>query len=749
MAETKPSGEPARHEAVQSDLPQRLLALVAASGSLLGSPRVQDVLPATLRLAGDLVAADAHAVWRYDLEQKSWAIASALGVSESFTAEILPSHGTASTASSFDPIVAEDVMSMPMLDARRHAYRREGIRSMLAIPLPIDGAGTGSLVFYYRTPHRFSTDEIDTARALGNLAAAAIRTAELYDEQRRLQEQASFLSRAGQALASSLDYSETLKTLASLAVPDIADWCAIDVVHDEGRLDRLAVAHADPARVELAIAFHARYPPDRDDAFGVPHVVRTGKPVLAHVTDDMLVAGARDPDHLAALRALGIASYMMVPLRTRHGVIGVITFVAADSGRRFRDADLRFASTVADRAAIAVENARAYHEAQRANRLKDEFLATLSHELRTPLNAILGYTRMLRQGVVADERRGRALETVERNATSLAQIVEDVLDVSRIVAGKLRLAFQPVYLPTVLDDAIATLLPVAEAKGVRLQADIEAHGEHISGDADRLQQVLWNVLANAVKFTPPGGKVDVRLRRLASVIEIAVTDTGRGIPQDFLPYVFDRFRQADTRAAREHGGLGLGLSIARHIVEMHGGTIGAESAGDGQGASFRMALPIADAGQRPLQSTLFPIAAHAAARAPVKLDGLRVLVVDDDPAALELIRASLEDAGALVTTCSTAAKAEEQLAREKPDVLLSDLAMPGMDGFELIGRIRASKDRALRALPAAAVSAYVRSEDREKALEAGFHRHLPKPVDPADLIAAVAALGRKASTEPA
>jgi signal transduction histidine kinase len=321
-------------------------------------------------------------------------------------------------------------------------------------------------------------------------------------------------------------------------------------------------------------------------------MMRSGQSFLMpDLTDEMIERGARDAAHRDDIRALGITSYMIVPLRTARASLGAITFVAAESRRRFSAADLRFAETVADRAATAIDNARAYEEARRANELKDDFLATLSHELRTPLNAMVGYARMMRSGAVPEARREAALDVIERNGNMLAQIVEDILDVSRIVSGKLKLTVGLVDVASLIADAIATVAPAAERRGVGLVTRVEPGVDTISADPDRLRQVLWNLLSNAVKFTPAGGTVEVRAATGAGGIEIEVIDNGRGISSEFLPFIFERFRQADHPFTREQGGLGLGLSIARNIVEMHGGTIHAESDGEGRGATFRVRLP--------------------------------------------------------------------------------------------------------------------------------------------------------------
>ena len=343
---------------------------------------------------------------------------------------------------------------------------------------------------------------------------------------------------------------------------------------------------------------------------------------------------------------------------------------------------------------MALENARLYVEARDANRMKDEFLAVLSHELRTPLNAIVGYARLLRGGILSGDKADRGLETLERNATWLTQIVEDVLDVSRIVAGKIRLDVQPVELPLIVDNAVATVQPAADAKGVRLQTTVDPRVGPVSGDPDRLQQVVWNLMANAVKFTPRDGRVQVRLQRVNSHVEIVVSDTGAGIRADFLPYVFERFRQGEVGTTRKTGGLGLGLAIVRHIVEMHGGTVHAASAGEGQGATFRVLLPLMIVHPEPLETRReHPRTERRDPLADLAdLGGIRVLAIDDEEDALTLLRVVLETAGAEVTTCSSPVTALERIETLRPDVLVVDLGMPEMDGFEFIARVRASNE---------------------------------------------------------
>jgi len=402
----------------------------------------------------------------------------------------------------------------------------------------------------------------------------------------------------------------------------------------------------------------------------------------------------------------------------------------------------KIARDISDRKLAQEQTAYAYEQLQIASRLKDEFLATLSHELRTPLNAILGYARMLRSGTVSEDRIPQALEVVDRNATALTQIVEDVLDVSRIISGKVRLNLRQIDVTSVLTASVDTVRPAAESKGVELQIGVDPV-RPVAGDPDRLQQVFWNLLSNAVKFTPRGGQVTVQLFEEKSAAVISVTDSGPGIASDFLPHIFERFRQGETGTTRRHGGLGLGLAIARHLVEMHGGTIEALSEGPGKGAIFRVRLPlIAVSEERDRYAGLSRIAKSNVRSPDDSLTGVRVLAVDDDHDALLMLRQVLESAGADVDTVGSAAQALERLSSEHPDMLIADIGMPHMDGFDLIERVRQSPDPAVRDLPAAALTAYARSEDRAKALRSGFGLHLAKPIDPAELVAAVSALMR-------
>jgi PAS domain S-box-containing protein len=392
---------------------------------------------------------------------------------------------------------------------------------------------------------------------------------------------------------------------------------------------------------------------------------------------------------------------------------------------------------------------QAKRAAEEATRAKDEFLATVSHELRTPLTAILGWARMLQTGNLDERTAARALDAIERNAESQNQLIGDLLDFARIISGKIRLDVGRVELASVVEAALDVVSPAAAAKEIRLQSILDPKAGPVSGDPERLQQVMWNLLSNAVKFTPRGGRVQVRLARVNSSVEVAVSDTGCGISAEFLPYVFERFRQADSTKTRRQGGLGLGMAITRHLVELHGGTLWAESQGEGKGATFIMRLPVmivhhagqfdgTPAGQPPARGEVSPRPGALA-----RLDGVHVLVVDDERDARELLTAILTQSGAVVTTAAGVADALGKLRLVKPDLLVSDIEMAQEDGYSLIRKVRASEEGGGRRIPAVALTAHARPSDRLRALSEGYQMHIPKPVEPAELVLAIANLTDK------
>jgi PAS domain S-box-containing protein len=402
----------------------------------------------------------------------------------------------------------------------------------------------------------------------------------------------------------------------------------------------------------------------------------------------------------------------------------------------------------ADRQRLLESERAARSQAERVNRIKDEFLATLSHELRTPLNAVLGWATVLRADNSVSQELAHGLETIERNARAQAQIIDDLLDMSRIISGKVRLDVQPTDLPGILSEAIDTVQASASVKGVRLQTVIDPLNAPVSGDPNRLQQVFWNLLNNAIKFTPKGGRVQVLLERVDSHVEISIIDTGEGISPEFLPYVFARFQQADPSTTRRHGGLGLGLAIVKHLVELHGGSVRAKSGGLGKGATFIVSLPLTvfhtpeeqlegeHPKSRPRNLPLLPA---------ISLDQVRVLVIDDEPDARALLKLLLESAGASVYLAQSAEQGFEHLLTASVDVLICDIGMPDVDGYSLMRRIRALDDARKGEVAGVALTAYARSEDRTEAMRAGFQNHLSKPVEPAELLAVVHSLANPRS----
>jgi PAS domain S-box-containing protein len=433
------------------------------------------------------------------------------------------------------------------------------------------------------------------------------------------------------------------------------------------------------------------------------------------------------------------------PLSHEGRVIGTLTIIEDVTERVAREAALQ--AQVEERSRLLSSENLARREAERANRLKDEFLATISHELRNPLNAILGWAHMMRVGKLNEANMERAVETIYRNAKSQSQLVADLLDVSRIISGKLRLDVRTVDLISIVNAAIDSIRPAADAKGIRLQTLLDPTAGPISGDADRLQQIVWNLLTNAVKFTPKGGRIQVNVQRIDSHVEIVVSDSGVGISKEFLPYVFDRFRQADASTTRIHGGLGLGLSIVRQLVDLHGGSASVYSEGQDKGATFTITLPFVgvisnEKEAEPVQSTQSEEVISFDGLP--SLQGLKVLVVDDEADTRELIGEVLKECGSDVIITRSVEEALAALEQHKPDILISDLGMPDEDGYSLIEKIRALPSERGGDIPAAALTAYARAEDRMRVLRSGFQFHLPKPVDSAELVTVVASLAGRA-----
>jgi PAS domain S-box-containing protein len=473
--------------------------------------------------------------------------------------------------------------------------------------------------------------------------------------------------------------------------------------------------------------------------------------------EDKILAGLRRGerfDHFETIRVTKDGRELHVSLTispikdARGNIVGASKIARNITDRKLAEAALQAAQAAAEAAnaekARLLESERlARAEAERASRIKDEFLATLSHELRTPLNAVLGWSTILRGRENLDQEMTQALETIDRNARIQGQIIEDLLDMSRIISGKVRLDVQPLDLPGILLAAVDTMRASASTKGVRLQTVIDPLDATILGDPNRLQQIFWNLLSNSIKFTPKHGRIQVLLQRVNSHVEVSVIDTGEGISPDFLPYIFNRFQQADASTTRRYGGLGLGLAIVKNLVELHGGTVRAKSGGVGKGATFIVSLPLTvfhpppDQGERehPKSKALgLPVPPT------ISLEGIRILAVDDDTDARSLLKVLLESAGATVYLASSAKEGMEQLLSKSVDVLICDIGMPETDGYALMRQIRTLDDPQKREVAAVALTAYARLEDRVAAIKAGFQNHLPKPVEPAELLAVVSSL---------
>ena len=449
------------------------------------------------------------------------------------------------------------------------------------------------------------------------------------------------------------------------------------------------------------------------------------------------------------LQVTGYLRYEDLPLQSRAGTIRQVEFVSnvyEEDSRRVIQCNIREISDrkrAEDERRLLMENAEAARaEADRANTIKDEFLATVSHELRTPLSSILGWAQLLASGKLDAEASKRAIESVLRNARAQRELIDDLLDISRIITGKLRLEVRSIELTPIIEAVVDGIRPAADARNIHLQIALDPLFSPISGDPDRIKQIIWNLLSNAIKFTPAGGRVGVRLERIHSHIEITISDTGQGIDAELLLHVFDRFRQADSSITRRHGGLGLGLSIVRQLVEMHGGTVTAASPGAGEGTVFKIILPMLSVHHELSDVDKMPpmIPVNTATEREPSLNGLRVLIVDDEPDARELVAAVLTGSGGEVISVGSAGEALAKMAQQQFDVLISDIGMPEMDGYALISKVRQLPAERGGKIPAVALTAYAGIEDRRRVLAAGYQMHIPKPVEPAELRSLVASL---------
>ena len=585
----------------------------------------------------------------------------------------------------------------------------DGARRRLLIDcLPLcapDGSPSGGLSVFREIAGPEPVD--DDLRAREQRARAQARAAE---------EWAAFLADAGVVLASSPDCDAVLSSLARLAVPRLADCCAVDVLEDDGTIRRLEVANVDPAAAARAREMAGRYPPDPAAPHGAAHAIRTGRCVVyPEVTDDMLVAVARDEAHLAGLRDAEIVSALCVPLIARGRVLGAMSFASTRAGCVYGEADVPLAEDLARLAALALDNAGLARRLHESDRNKDEFLSMLAHELRNPLAPILNAVYLLDRVDPRDPRAGHLRPIISRQVHHLERLVADLLDVARIRSGKIRLTLERTDLGEVARRCVQAIQASKSAEDHELGVALPPDSVFVNGDPVRLEQVLGNLLDNAIKYTPAGGSIRVSLAREPEEAVLRVRDTGVGIARDMLPRIFELFTQVETSLDRSQGGLGLGLAVVRNIIERHGGSVVAESPGLGQGSEFIVRLPLA-------------ATAVTVAEEPT---GPTVLIVEDQADTREMLRLVLELEGYRVLAADDGLQAIELATARRPAIALIDIGLPGVDGYEVARRLRAGSDG--KSIHLIALTGYGSDEDRRRSLESGFDVHLVKPIEPAEL----------------
>jgi PAS domain S-box-containing protein len=585
-------------------------------------------------------------------------------------------------------------MEMRLLDRRHQSYRWHLIRTM-----PIHDE-SGKVARWFCT----STD---------------------IHEQKRAEESSRYLAEASAELAVVVDYESTLQKVANLAVPYFADWSAVDLADDDGTLRRLAVAHQNPDKIALVQELMREYPPDPQSPSGSLAVLRTGQPVIVgEITDDMLSQGARDERHLRLIRSLGLKSYICVPLVVSGNTLGVLTFATAESGRKYTEADLALAMDLAQRAAVAIENTQLYQALRETDRRKDEFLATLAHELRNPLAPIRNALQILKMPRVDAATVERSREMMERQVHHLVRLVDDLLDVSRVMRGKIELRKERIELATVVARAVETVQPLVDAQGHQLSVRMASDSLLLEGDPVRLAQVVGNLLTNAAKYTERNGRIWLTAERDGEMAVLRVRDNGIGIAPHMLPRIFELFVQVDHASTKAQGGLGIGLTLVKNLVEMHNGIVQARSEGLGQGCEFVVHLPLV---AQAMDQDNGPEAGAQADQLPPR-SGKRLLVVDDNKDAADSLAMLLRLQRHEVRVAYSGMAALEMTKTYTPDVVFLDIGMPGMDGYEAGRRIR--EQPGLGKIVLAALTGWGQQEDRRRTAEAGFDHHLVKPPEP-------------------
>jgi PAS domain S-box-containing protein len=712
----------------------RRAARLAVTGALAGAHTVEAAAPIVLRGICENLGWKVGALWVVDPAARQlrcvhlWQSPSLRGdefARASRATCFQPGAGLPGRVwSSAEPAWVADVENDASFP-RAEAAARQGLRGAFAFPVQVGGEVRGVLEFFSDRVRQPDPDVLEMARTIGALLGEFLDRLRREAEVQHSAEVSRFLAGASAALAGIVDYESTLQKLAQVAVPYFSDWCAVDMLGADGCLRQLAMAHADPAKVRLADQVRRRRPPDPAAPTGVWHVLRSGQPeLIADIADDLLVAVARgEDDLLQIMREQGLKSCLRVPLRVRSKVVGVLTFVTADSGRRFAPADLSVALDLADRAGIAIDNALLYGELREAARRKDEFLAMLAHELRNPLAPLVNAVQIMR--LAGDDRAAmdRARSLMERQLQQMVRLVDDLLDVSRITRGKVELRRQRAELAAVIQTAVETSRPLIAASRHDLTLSLPAEPLVVDCDVTRLAQVFSNLFNNAAKYTEPGGHISLTAERRENEAVVTVRDTGVGIPGEMLKRVFDLFTQVDRSRERAQGGLGIGLTLVQRLVELHGGSVEAQSEGPGRGSAFVVRLPLAPS-KDAVDAVPAPPPPPRAGPSPPR----RILVVDDNVDAAQSLATLLRLGGHEVRVTHDGPAALSEARAFVPEVVLLDIGMPGMDGYEVARRLRRAPETNGALL--VAQTGWGQDEDHRRSREAGFAAHLVKPLDP-------------------